>query len=274
MPCCGRSACRAGAPLPAQPPDAVVELTPSDMAAVVAAVEGAFLEGPEPLLAWVCGPEHVGDAEAARATRRAVAHGMYTWAASLCLHYGRCFAVAPPEGGPTFVSVALCMPPGTVSYGALYTPWRWLATMWREGAPEMFMLHKKANLERFGRAPAQRLDAVDPLRARMHRQHVPGRHWYVYVLGTRPSAQRRGLGLRLLAAVAEKARADGVPVYLETVGDANRAFYERRGFTAVGTVQLPGLAGGTPATAFGMLLQPGAWVAAPTPSSGDADTPL
>jgi ribosomal protein S18 acetylase RimI-like enzyme len=65
------------------------------------------------------------------------------------------------------------------------------------------------------------------------RLHPPDRHWYLETMGVAPSAQRLGLGGRLLAPVlelADRARAD---CYLETSDRANVRFYERHGFEVV-----------------------------------------
>jgi ribosomal protein S18 acetylase RimI-like enzyme len=65
------------------------------------------------------------------------------------------------------------------------------------------------------------------------RLHPPDRHWYLETMGVAPSAQRLGLGGRLLAPVlelADRARAD---CYLETSDRAHVRFYERHGFEVV-----------------------------------------
>jgi GNAT superfamily N-acetyltransferase len=66
------------------------------------------------------------------------------------------------------------------------------------------------------------------------RQHVPGPHWYVTLLGVRPEARGKGLSRAVLRPVFEAADRAGVPVYLETVPEANVAIYERLGFALRG----------------------------------------
>jgi GNAT superfamily N-acetyltransferase len=55
-------------------------------------------------------------------------------------------------------------------------------------------------------------------------------HAYVAILGTAPEAQGRGLGSGLLAGVAARCDAQGVPLRLETASEGNLAFYARHGF--------------------------------------------
>jgi len=78
-----------------------------------------------------------------------------------------------------------------------------------------------------------RFEAFTAPLGRLHRRDAPMRHWYVALLGVDPRWQGRGLGGRLLSAVLERADADGVPCYLETVQPRNVPFYERHGFTVV-----------------------------------------
>jgi GNAT superfamily N-acetyltransferase len=54
--------------------------------------------------------------------------------------------------------------------------------------------------------------------------------WYLAFMGVDPSAQGRGLGTRLLAAVLNQADRDRIPAYLEASCPENRRLYERHGF--------------------------------------------
>lgn len=66
------------------------------------------------------------------------------------------------------------------------------------------------------------------------------RYWYLGVLATDPGRRREGLATAVLAPVLEEADRLGLPCCLETSTAANRRFYERRGFTQVTDVDLPG----------------------------------
>jgi GNAT superfamily N-acetyltransferase len=57
--------------------------------------------------------------------------------------------------------------------------------------------------------------------------------WYLAFMGVDPSAQGRGLGGQLLAAVLTQADRDRVPAYLEASCPENRRLYERHGFQTI-----------------------------------------
>jgi GNAT superfamily N-acetyltransferase len=71
-------------------------------------------------------------------------------------------------------------------------------------------------------------------------KHVPGPHWYVPLLGVRPDAQGRGLSRAVLRPVFEAADRDRVPIYLETMTEANVPIYKRLGFELCGHRELTG----------------------------------
>jgi GNAT superfamily N-acetyltransferase len=64
-------------------------------------------------------------------------------------------------------------------------------------------------------------------------------HYYLSLLGTHPDWRGRGLGIGLLEANLELIDRDGVPAYLESSNPANDARYQRAGFEAVVTFDLP-----------------------------------
>lgn len=66
-----------------------------------------------------------------------------------------------------------------------------------------------------------------------HRELMQEPHWYLWVLGVAPEAQRRGIGRALLGPVLGRADADRVPCYLETQTVGNVSFYEKSGFEVV-----------------------------------------
>jgi GNAT superfamily N-acetyltransferase len=70
--------------------------------------------------------------------------------------------------------------------------------------------------------------------------HVPGPHCYVPLLGVRPEAQGKGLSRAVMRPVFEAADRARVPVYLETVPEANVAIYKKLGFEQVGYHELTG----------------------------------
>jgi ribosomal protein S18 acetylase RimI-like enzyme len=64
----------------------------------------------------------------------------------------------------------------------------------------------------------------------LHERFAREPHVYLYVLGVDPTAQRRGLGSRLLEPGLLRCDRERHRVYLETARAENVAFYERQGF--------------------------------------------
>jgi GNAT superfamily N-acetyltransferase len=88
-----------------------------------------------------------------------------------------------------------------------------------------------------GHAVGQRLDeyqrALDAVRTT-----TP--HWYLGVLATHPDAQGQGRASTVIAPVLQEADRLGLDCCLETSTLANKAFYQRRGFTDVTDVEIAG----------------------------------
>lgn len=93
--------------------------------------------------------------------------------------------------------------------------------------------------------------AVDRV-SRAHHQHLPGPHWYLFILTVSPACQGQGVGGRLLRPILARADAAGLPCYLETTNPPAVAFYEKHGFTVVHQAHLPD--GRTPF--WGILREP------------------
>lgn len=77
-------------------------------------------------------------------------------------------------------------------------------------------------------------------------------HYYLAVVGTDPSMQRRGLAAAVLRPVLEAADDEGTLAYLETSSESNVALYSRLGFTASAHCRI---AGGGP-NVWAMTRQP------------------
>jgi len=73
-------------------------------------------------------------------------------------------------------------------------------------------------------------------RIRASRPHST--HYYLYILGTKPEFQGRGIGSSLLAEGLSRCDAVGSPVYLEASHRENIAFYERHGFEICRTIRV------------------------------------
>ncbi|MGC2486193.1 MAG: GNAT family N-acetyltransferase [Acidimicrobiales bacterium] len=67
--------------------------------------------------------------------------------------------------------------------------------------------------------------------------HPKEHHWYLALIATDPSVQRRGVGTLLMNDGIEKMTADRLGGYLETQKEENLAFYNRFGFVLRDTVR-------------------------------------
>ena len=74
----------------------------------------------------------------------------------------------------------------------------------------------------------------------MGEQHPREPHHYLFLLGTRPEWQSRGIGSALMRPVLETCDRDAVPAYLEATSEHNRSLYLRHGFEVTGEIRLPG----------------------------------
>jgi ribosomal protein S18 acetylase RimI-like enzyme len=75
----------------------------------------------------------------------------------------------------------------------------------------------------------------------LHREHLPGPHWYLATLGVAPAHQRRGLGGALVAGFLDAVDEDAAPAYLETDAPGNVRFYERAGFRVQREIRILGV---------------------------------
>jgi GNAT superfamily N-acetyltransferase len=74
----------------------------------------------------------------------------------------------------------------------------------------------------------------------LHARVMPEPHWQLFFLGVEPSRQGSGEGVALVDALSARARADGVPCYLDTLTQRNVDFYRRRGYDVIGDTDVPG----------------------------------
>jgi ribosomal protein S18 acetylase RimI-like enzyme len=73
--------------------------------------------------------------------------------------------------------------------------------------------------------------------ATLHKQAVPGPHWYLWMLGVDPPYQGQGIGSMLIQPVL--AYAGVLPCYLETSNEKNLSFYRQHGFKVVNDGEVP-----------------------------------
>jgi ribosomal protein S18 acetylase RimI-like enzyme len=75
---------------------------------------------------------------------------------------------------------------------------------------------------------------------RMEERHPHEPHHYLFLLGTRPEWQCRGIGSALMRPVLERCDRDDMPAYLEATSEGNKGLYLRHGFEVTGEIKLPG----------------------------------
>jgi GNAT superfamily N-acetyltransferase len=83
---------------------------------------------------------------------------------------------------------------------------------------------------------AERLSEIFGL---MEQAHPADPHYYLFLLGTRPGWQGRGLGSSLMDPVLATCDRDGVPAYLEATSERNKQLYLRHGFEVTDEIPLP-----------------------------------
>ena len=74
---------------------------------------------------------------------------------------------------------------------------------------------------------------------RMDEHHPREPHHYLFLLGTRPEWQSRGIGSGLLRSVLQLWERDAMPVYLEATSEGSKRLYLRHGFEVTGEIKLP-----------------------------------
>jgi len=75
--------------------------------------------------------------------------------------------------------------------------------------------------------------AVENHCGNIHKSIAPGRHWYLWGIGVKPSRQGLGIGGMLMQPLLARADAYRLPCYLETMNEKNVPFYEKYSFRVV-----------------------------------------
>lgn len=99
-------------------------------------------------------------------------------------------------------------------------------------------------------APSEQADLLAVFE-HMEHYHPKQPHWYLSLLGVEPAQQGKGYGSALMQPVLQRCDRDRLPAYLEASKAANIPFYERHGFTVMGTIQA-----GKSSPIFPMIRQP------------------
>jgi ribosomal protein S18 acetylase RimI-like enzyme len=167
---------------------------------------------------------------AAKGRQRAVS-SLYSSVLHYSLRYGEVYATSETEG------LACWLPPEAP-----------FPSLWRMARAGMLALPL-----RFGWTGFRRLQAVDNVAEHLHREHAPGAHWYLWVIGVDPKFQGQGVAGQLMKPVFDRADRDQYRCYLETHKESNVRVYERHGFHVVSKTPVPG----HPLTVWAMIRSPG-----------------
>lgn len=74
----------------------------------------------------------------------------------------------------------------------------------------------------------------------LHQKHADEPHFYLDNIGVLPSARGKGISSKLMLPILEKADAEKVAIYTDTVTEENVPYYEHFGFQCVEACAIPG----------------------------------
>lgn len=145
---------------------------------------------------------------------------------------------------------------GSVKHGyALRSASDEVVTLWRvPGAIHAGFVESLISFPNMVRSLGSGLSRGQLIAKLMH-HHAPkhGQYHYLQFAGVSPAHQGKGWGGAAIRAGLERARASGLPAYLETAKTSNVALYQRLGFSIADEWDVP--AGGP--HFWGMLWEPG-----------------
>ncbi|HEX7231871.1 MAG TPA: GNAT family N-acetyltransferase [Candidatus Binatia bacterium] len=81
-------------------------------------------------------------------------------------------------------------------------------------------------------------DAIFSMFEQMDAFHPREAHWHLPLIGVDPTHRGKGIGAALLTHVLNKCDNQKLLAYLEATSPQNVRFYERHGFTPLGTIQV------------------------------------
>ncbi|GGC72478.1 GNAT family N-acetyltransferase [Hoyosella rhizosphaerae] len=105
--------------------------------------------------------------------------------------------------------------------------------------PPESVLNEELLAEEIGRISGEFAERVFTLLALMDAHHPHEPHQYLWLLGTRPEWQSRGIGSALMQPMLDRCDQDGMPAYLEATSERNRDLYARHGFALTKTISPP-----------------------------------
>jgi GNAT superfamily N-acetyltransferase len=90
------------------------------------------------------------------------------------------------------------------------------------------------------KAQMKRVQAFTYYADEVRKRLMPGRHWYLQILGVDPAYQGQGFSSCLLRPMLARADKDGLPCFLETQAEKNVKLYEHFGFRVAEEGMIPG----------------------------------
>lgn len=141
--------------------------------------------------------------------RRLIKH-VYQMLMCLGVKYGEVYAISPDLEG---VSI-----------------WNYYKTFHKEKVWGMLICAIKGKIYKLGMQVAKKFDPIEDYNDQVHKELVPGEHWYLHILGVDPPNQGKGLGSTLVGYKLEQIDQQGLPAYVETSTERNVKFYEKLGF--------------------------------------------
>jgi len=126
-------------------------------------------------------------------------------------------------------------------YGELYTtdPVPAAGAVWVPSGCQPTGEHAEQLITWYVEAAEEYADRAVAILERTDECHPQEPHDYLFLLGTRPEWQSRGLGSVLLREVLERCDREGRPAYLEASNEGCRRLYLRHGFEVTGEIVLP-----------------------------------
>ncbi len=188
-------------------------LTPADLGRAAEVMSRAFQS--DPLFRFLL-PD---DAERARLSPR-----FFDLILSFAIHSGRAYGLSDPlEGVAVWTAPGHRTAPGAAMRGLL------------DGRPHRLLI-RSLMLQAFrGRRILIETEMI-------HRRCAPDPHYYLEAIAVLPESQGRGLASRLIRPFLDRADAEDVSVYLETMAPENIGLYEHYGFRCVERYDAPGAA--------------------------------
>jgi len=153
------------------------------------------------------------------AKRHAVAETFILITMAVCLKYGEVYTTTGTMHG-----IATWLPPGK----APFSGWQTLRSV-----PLPVIL-------RFGRQGGSQMRAYGEYSDKLHRELVPGPHWFLQLLGVDPAHHGQGVSSQLVKPMLERIDREGLPCFVDTNTEKNVAIYRHFGFEPISESKVPG----------------------------------